>query len=283
MRVWHAGHVRVVVTAIAVVATPLSSQTDYYDTDRNRPVRIEDARGTELGAVKVRLAPVTVEWTGGGVRRWEFDPEIAWGALPRTSLEVGLPIHMEDRPEEGRSARVSGVLISAFHSLNTETRTVPALAMRGDIRIDGEGAREVRPSLTAIATRTYSTARVHANLLVTGGGATGEGDPGASEVPPRWLAGVAIDRAFPLEAFLLTASVHVEDPIGERRAEWVAATGIRYQVNPYIGLDAGIKRRFGLESAWSATLGNAIHLAVPSFLRGSAACCPATSTTGGAR
>ena len=67
---------RVLTTVGALVslggfATRADAQTDYYNTDRGRPVQIEDAYPTERYAFELKLAPVRLERARGGLYRWE--------------------------------------------------------------------------------------------------------------------------------------------------------------------------------------------------------------------
>src|SRR5688500_4458202 len=72
----------VVVAAIGA-SRPASAQTDYYNTDAGRPIRIEDAYATERYAFELQLAPLRLERSRGGVYNWGVEPEIAYGILPR--------------------------------------------------------------------------------------------------------------------------------------------------------------------------------------------------------
>ncbi len=148
---------------LVAAASPLAAQKDYFNLDKNRPVRIEDAYATERYALEVKVAPMRLERERGGIYHWGFDPEIAYGILPRTSVEIGFPFSIIDGGEGGRRSGFSGVEISAFHNLNIETRTLPAMAVRGDIvfpagSLAGDG---IHPSLTGIATRSFPWARFH--------------------------------------------------------------------------------------------------------------------------
>ncbi|HEU0076252.1 MAG TPA: hypothetical protein VFQ76_01310, partial [Longimicrobiaceae bacterium] len=78
--------------ALCALAGPLGAQTDYYNTDKGRPVRVEDALPVERHAFELQLAPLRLERASGGVYSWELAPEIAYGILPRTQLEVGFPL-----------------------------------------------------------------------------------------------------------------------------------------------------------------------------------------------
>jgi hypothetical protein len=85
----------------------------------------------------------------------------------------------------------------------------------------------------------------------------------------RWLAGVAVDRVFPLDAYLLIADVYAQQPLhADDPVEWNAGAGIRYQVNPFLAVDAGIGRRLTGDPAWYFTFGSAYHLGFRALMPG---------------
>jgi hypothetical protein len=254
--------------ALLLAAPAAAAQKDYYNTDKNRPVRIEDAYATERYALEIKVAPLRLERERGGVYNWGFDPEIAYGILPRTSIEVGFPFSIVDGgPDGGRTSGLAGIELSAFHNLNVETRTLPALGLRADVTlpVGSPAADRAYPAVTGIATRTFSWARFHANAQYTFGDAP-EGEAAPHDAS-RWLAGVAVDRSFPLDAYLLIADVFAEQPLhADDPVEWNAGAGIRYQVNPYLAVDAGLGRRLTGDPAWYVTFGSAYHLGVRALM-----------------
>jgi hypothetical protein len=259
------------VAALLLIAAPAAAQKDYYNLDKNRPVRIEDAYATERHALEVKVAPLRLERERGGVYHWGFDPEIAYGILPRTSVEVGFPFAFVDGGEGvGRTSGLSGIEFSLFHNLNIETRTLPALGLRADVMLPvgnlaGDG---VYPALTAIATRSFPWARFHANAQYTFGADPADGDAVPHETS-RWLAGLAVDRVFPLDAYLLIADVYAQQPLhADDPVEWNAGAGIRYQVNPFLAIDAGVGRRLTGDPAWYFTFGSAYHLGFRALMPG---------------
>ena len=99
-----------------------------------------------------------------------LEPEVAVGVLPRTQLEVGLPLTYVDAGPLGRRTGLAGVDVQLFHQLNAET-AIPGLALAANVLLPGGGLGPDRayPSLKAIATRTLSWARFHANAEATFG------------------------------------------------------------------------------------------------------------------
>ena len=265
--------------AVTLLPSVVGAQTDFYNTDRGRPVQIEDAYVTERYAFELKLAPVRLERASGGRYNWGLEPEIALGMFPRTQVEIGLPLAFN---EQGASRRngIAGLDISAMHNFNVETEGVPAFALRADVLAPVGNLAQDRAysSVTALATRTYRRARIHINGQYTFGSApsgtttgatTSVGGPGAIDVG-RWLTGAAIDKAFPLSSTLFTAEFYGRKPLDSSVAvEYTAGTGTRFQVSPTFALDAGFGRRLnGAEKGWYVTFGSAYAFGVRSLFPG---------------
>ena len=272
--------VSTLVLSLALITNPapLAAQTDYYNTDAGRPVQIEDAYATERYAFEVKLAPVRLERLKGGVYNWAVEPELAYGILPRTHIEVELPLAYTDFGGNRSRSGVAGLDLSLFHNLNVETGTLPALALRADVLfpVGALGPDRTYASLKGIATRTYSVARFHVNGQYTFGSRQDEqptqllsvsGSAGGVEVS-RWLAGIAVDKTFPLRAILVTADFFARQPIVEEDAlDYNVGTGIRYQVTPKWAIDGGLGRRMnGPGQGWFATFGTAYAFGLSSFM-----------------
>ncbi len=271
--------------AALLAPTALSAQTDFFNTDGGRPLRVQDANSVEWRALEFQFAPIRVEKHDGNRWRTSLDPELAFGILPRTHLAVGFPIATVGRtttifehdgggpfiePAPGEITGLAGLHLSLFHQLNVET-SIPAFAVRGEVLLPAGplGPDKAYPSITGIMTRTlpqFGPVRVHANATATFGAApeTIRGvpvGPMAEEVP-RWLAGVSVDRAFPLKSSLLAMElVARQGMIDGEAVAWSAGVGGRRQLSPRIVLDAGVGRQFtGHEQHWSFTVGSAIAL-----------------------
>lgn len=265
------GSTAAILVALGGTIRPAGAQTDYYNTDAGRPVRIEDAHPVERYAWELQLAPVRLERGHGGAYHWEIAPELAYGILPGTQLEIGFPLSFVDGG--GEDARgLAGIEIAALHNLNVETRTLPALAVAAGVLlpVGGLAPEGTYASVKGIATRTFPFARVHANGQYTfgqdgnGGGNIRRNVGDAS----RWMAGVAVDHTFPLRSLLLTADVFAEQPLADGAdLAWTAETGFRYQSSPQFNLDLGVGRRFaGGDPAWFVTFGAAHAFALRSLL-----------------
>jgi hypothetical protein len=256
-----------VLIALGAAPAGLAAQTDYYNTDAGRPVRIEDAYPVERYAFEAQVAPLRLERTDAGEYHWEIEPELAYGILPRTHLEVGLPLVFADAGETGDGFGIGGIGLSLLHNLNLETRTLPAFAVAAEavLPVGNSVPDRVYPSVKGNATRTFELARVHLNAQYTFGSAP-DLEESVGDVS-RWMAGVAVDKTFPLRAALLIADVFVEQPLHEEAdLSWTIEAGTRYQLNPFFSLDAGIGRRLtGADRGWFLTFGAARAFAVRSL------------------
>lgn len=254
-------------------AAPAAAQTDYYNLDRGRPLRTEDAIAVERHALEWQMAPVRLSGARGAGSVLAAEPELAWGALPRTQVEVGIPLQ---RWQRGNRVVVgaAGVDVSVLYALNAETMRVPGLAVATHVLIPAGpfGAERTYPTFTAIATRTLPLGRVHVNASWTAGAAPGlRSDAGPAHELARWEGGIAVDRAFPLKAFLLGAELVAREPMGhgaDDGIEWSAATGMRYQVGPRLGLDVGVGRELSSHGEWFITFGSAVSFGLLHRLRG---------------
>lgn len=265
---------------LAAAASRVSAQTDFYNTDAGRPVQIEDAYATERYAFEMKLAPVRLERLRGGAYTWTIEPELAYGIWPRTHIEVGLPLAYSELGANSGRGGIAGLDLSLLHNLNAETRTLPALGLRADILfpVGSLGPDRTYASLKGIATRTFRWSRIHlngqytfgSNMQTTSGNVIIAGSPGAVEVS-RWLAGVAVDKTYPLSATLVTADFYVRQPILDVvGVDYNLGAGIRHQVSPKWAIDGGIGRRLnGQDQGWFATFGTAYAFAVPSLMPGS--------------
>ena len=261
----------IIAMSVAVLAAPANGQTDYYNTDRGRPVLIEDAYPVERYAFELQAAPLRLERHRGGIYQWGLEPEIAHGILPRTQVEAGVPLVLVDRGS-GREFGMAGIGLSALHNLNVETEGLPAFGVGADVVLPVGSFAPERPyvSATGIATRTYSFARFHVNGRYTFGAEPGSAAEAGAEELSRWLAGVAVDRTFPLRSMLVTAEVYARQPISSGEdLEWNAAAGLRYQWSPRLALDAGLGRTLtGHQKTWFVTFGTSYAFAVRSLMTG---------------
>lgn len=247
--------------ALVVSASGAAAQTDYYNLDRGRPLRVEDAQPIERHAFEWQLAPVRVSGARGAGSTLEVEPELAWGVWPRTQLELGVPL-AQLRKGGARVIGGGGIDVGVLHALNTETTSLPALALsaRALFPAGPFGPSRAVPTITALATRTYSAGRLHLNASATPG--RYDAADGVDEAA-RWAVGLAADHAFVFRSLLVGADLVVRRPlVGDERPEWSAATGVRYQVGPRLGIDAGVGRGLSNDDDWFVTFGSALSLSL---------------------
>ena len=247
--------------ALTMPASEVGAQTDYYNLDRGRPLRVEDALPIERHAVEWQLAPVRLSGARGAGSTLDLEPELAWGLWPRTQLEVGVPL-ARLRREGGSTVGGAGVDVAVLHALNTETTSLPALAIsaRALLPAGPFGPSRPIPTITALATRTFSAGRLHLNASASPGQyrPSDRVDEGA-----RWEVGVAADHSFVFQALLVGADLVVRRPlVGDDAPEWSMATGVRYQVGPRLGIDAGVGRGLSPGDEWFVTFGSALSLSL---------------------
>ncbi len=250
---------------VVTVTRPVRAQTDFMNTDRGRPLTIEDAIAMERWSMELNVAPLRLERSAGGAYHWGLEPGLTLGLLPRTEFEIGFPIAMLDAAG-ARLTALAGIDVGVLHQLNTESEALPAMALRLSALLPagGLGPDRVYTGLTALATRSFDAGvRLHANVLYTAGdapgAAAGVAGPGARELA-RWQAGVALDKTWPLSSTLVGVEATLREPLAQvGRREWSVGLGTRFQIDPRWLMDVGVGRRGGAgEEAWYATVGGAV-------------------------
>ena len=121
----------------ALLARTAASQTEYYNLDANRPVRVEDAVPTERRALDVEFAPLRFESFVGGTRRLRTDPTISYGIASLTEIELRVPILFVEPANTAEPAVIgfTNISIGATRALTTETTWVPALALAAEMLV----------------------------------------------------------------------------------------------------------------------------------------------------
>lgn len=257
---------------LLLAAAPLAAQTDYFNTDGGRPLTIEDAYPTERYAFELQLAPLKLERGRGGVYTWTVEPEIAYGILPRTHIEVGLPMSYSDA--RSKKAGIDGLEVSVLHNLNVET-SLPAFALAAGVLlpVGAHAPEEALVSAKAIATKSFRVARFHVNGEFWLNGSDDllpiEGDA-PSHQPLSWRTGLAVDKAYPLRSLLIGGEVFAaKSNASGANVEWNAAAGMRRQLSPAFNMDFGVGRQLsGDDRTWFLTLGLSRMFAVRGLLPG---------------
>ena len=252
-----------VIVALILSAEPVAAQTDYYNTDTGRPLQIEDAYPLERRAFEIQAAPLRLERARGGLYQWGIEPELAFGVLPRTQIELGAPLAFIDGGPGAQRSGLAGLDLSALHNLNVET-AIPALAIGASVLlpVGSLGPDEAYASVKGLMTRTFTWARFHVNGEYTFGS---ERQSVGTVALARWTAGIAVDRTFPLRSLLIGGEVFAQQPFeATEDIEWNAGAGLRYQLSPRLALDGGVGRRLtGEERTWYLTFGAAYAFGLP--------------------
>lgn len=259
--------------SVAALTTPAiaAAQTDYFNTDAGRPIRVEDAYAIERRAFELQVAPLRLERARGGAYRWGVEPELAIGLLPRMQVEFGFPI-VHSEGGRNRSTALGGIEMSALYNLNVETR-LPAFAIVGDVvlPVGSASPAEAIPSLKAVATKTWPLLRIHVNAQRTFADEAATSRPARVGTAPahaefsQWMTGIAIDKTMPLRSMLVTGEVVISAPMERDEPRRVdVASGLRYQLSPRVAFDAGGGYRLrGEEPGWFVTTGAAIAIGFP--------------------
>jgi hypothetical protein len=194
---------RSVYIVLLLIARSLPAQTGYYNLDAGRPTRVEDAIPTELREIELQFLPVRAERVGDGTERIRFEPKIAYGAFSRTEIEVRAPIMDLRANSSPETIGLASIGVGALHALNTETSTLPALALAGEMVFPaGSLSAPIGSySLKALATKTLPFARLHLNVgggtwsarLQSASGSTGTLCGNAPGVPPCLIPDVPCD------------------------------------------------------------------------------------------
>jgi hypothetical protein len=239
----------IAVGAILALAAPASAQTDFYNLDKERPLRVEDAYATKRYAFEAQLSPFTLAQQRDG--RLQYTPviELKYGLLPGMEVSAGTNFAAT---RGGVEPAVAGneLEFSGLVNLTVETPTMPALALRltGHVPI-GSGDHGSYLEVRGIGTRSlFGPVRAHVN----GAGIVG------GDAPERWWAGLALDYVLPFQHTLLLAETYVATPpSGSRLVQSTA--GVRYQISPTLALDGGVGRSWTGERSqaqdWFMTLG----------------------------
>ena len=150
--------------ACVVVGLPAFAQSEYRNTDSGRPLRIEDAESIEFRALEFQFAPFRLERPRAGIDRWQFEPRLSYGILPRTELELRAPIVYREPGAYSRGG-LAGLGVGMQRNFNDETPSLPSFALSGEYVIPAGGA-STNPGnwvIRGAATRTFTPGRLHFN------------------------------------------------------------------------------------------------------------------------
>lgn len=265
-----------VATALLAMSLPgaVASQTDFYNLDKDRPLRVEDAYASKRYAFELKGSPLTLSQDRDRTLRYRPELELKYGLLPGLDVSAGAKLGA-DRPAMGGTRRADTELeLSSLLNLTVETRWLPALGVRVTGHVPLEGDHGTTVELKGMATRTLGgPIRAHLN------GAWVLGDDPAEE----WWAGLALDYVLPFHHTLLLAETYIAaaaapdwgpegtvmaDPRSDTRVH--STVGVRYQASPTLAVDAGVGRSWTGSPGpdWKITLGLTYEFAVRALMPG---------------
>lgn len=276
----------IIAAALMAAASPgtAQAQTDFYNLDKDRPLRIEDAYATKRYAFELKMSPLTLSQIRDGTVRYRPALELKHGVLPGLDVSAGVKLGVERSRTSGTERSDTELELSSLLNLTTETRWLPALGLRltGHLPVEGDEPRSLE--LRGLATRSIGgPVRAHVN-----GGWTFGGEP-----LERWWAGLALDYVLPFHHTLLLAETYLaEAPGGEvagiqSAGQRVHSTaGFRHQLSPTLALDAGVGASWTGAAGpdWLLTAGLTYEFGVRSLMPGTppraTAAPPAPTTLG---
>jgi hypothetical protein len=238
----------VLVLAGALCApAPVDGQTDFYNLDKDRPLRVEDAYATKRHAFEFQASPFTLSQDRAGVLRFQPSMELKHGLLPGLEASVGMGM---DRIRDGSdtSTSLGEVELSALLNLWVEGPDLPAAAIRVTGHLPTGSDHAATLEVRGILTRSLvGPVRGHLNGAAIGGGGRDE----------SWWAGAALDYVLPFHHTLLLLEWWLASPPDEGRRRLHSSAGLRFQLSPTLALDGGMGRSWtgDVRQDWTLTLG----------------------------
>lgn len=227
-----------ILTLILGAAMPAFGQADYRNLDPGRPIVIEDAQPIEFRAFEFQFGIPRYSRNSDGGSELSFEPELKWGFAKDWQAGVGGEYAVVREGETSGSFR--DTQLHLFYNLNQEDRALPAIAFRPELTLGtGElGSDHPHGGLKVIVSKTIGLNRIHLNGSYTFGPKELPGRGG--DRVNRNLYGIAYERTFPTEFFVVVADLYSVAPIDGRRREIIYDLGARVQLTPTWVVDAGL-------------------------------------------
>lgn len=262
----HAHRIAASVLALIIAGTRAApAQIDYRNLDDGRPVRSEDAYPIERYAFEL-LIPYEYENARGGEQVHAVVPELSYGIAANTQLGLELPLAVRRRAGDSDWG-LAGPRLFVLHNLNTESRSLPAFAVRADVALPFGSLAGNDPRLTfkGIATRSWGLTRLHLNAAITPGSG---GSRPEVDAEPRWMISLAADRTLLRQSLLLVGELHLAEAGAGSPTGLTASLGLRYQLTPTLVLDGGLSRRLTSDAGpdLGLTLGLSHAFALPGLM-----------------
>jgi hypothetical protein len=138
-------------------------QASYRNLDAGFPVRVEDATVTERYALDLDLLNFRYDELSDLRTRFQYEPRISYGILPRTEAWLRFPVFYRERNALPRGG-VAGIGFGAMHQLNLESEHLPSVALASEFfRPTGPNALPASYSFRTTVTRSFPAFRLHLN------------------------------------------------------------------------------------------------------------------------
>jgi len=231
---------------LGLVPAPALAQTDFYNLDKGRPLRVEDAYSTKRWAFEVKASPLTLSQQRSGELLFQPSLELKHGLFPGVEVSVGTGFDVARHGADSDTG-LADFELSALANLWVEGEHLPAAAIRVTSHLPTRSGHGADLEVKGIVTRSlHGPVRAHLNGAVTLG----------SDRAEDWWVGAALDWVLPFQHTLLLAETWISTPPqGDRRLH--SSAGARFQVNPSWVLDAGLGRSWsGVgRQDWGLTMG----------------------------
>ncbi len=245
--------VLVIISMLLWLGAQPSWALDHDNLDKNRPLQIEDAYPIAKGEIALEGGARFSDRRQGRTH-FAFQPQLLYGVIYNTQLEIGGDLLTEPTSING-SEKSGDLRAGVLYNFNTETLTMPALAVKLEIELPtGVRSKGVDGTIAGIVTRSFGRWRTHLNVEYTVvGSAQGSERNGLY----RLLAGVSYPLGYPsMFRDTLIADVFTRQSVlsGERNPTGIEV-GLRHQLSSRIVLDGGIGTEFAGPSDRSAVFG----------------------------
>lgn len=233
----------IVCVLVMPVLSPLSVfALDHDNLDPNRPLQVEDAYPIPEGEIALESG-VRVNDRREGRTRFAFQPQILYGVSRNTQIEIQSDLFTESATVVGPN-RSGDLRLGVLYNFNTETLTLPALAMSLELDVPtGVQSKGVDTKVTGILTRSVGRLRFHIN-----GGYTVLGSPQYQERSGmyRFVAAASYPIGYPYrfrETLIIDIYTRQSDLLGQSNHTGIEV-GLRHQLSSRIVLDGGLGTEF---------------------------------------
>ena len=230
---------RVLAAALLGLVARTAAAQFLSDLEPDRPVSVEDAR-----PISYRALSGSADWTytlrKGSLNDYGPGFSLLYGAA--RGLETGASIRYVTRPERNAERGIASgdLLLHALYQVAEETAGRPEIAVRAAVRLPtGLASKGTDIQLTALATRTFDSFRLHVNLRYTRLGATN-----SEEHNDRFEGIVGADCPMPgrrglTDTLLIADAVVRSNPVIGGPTVFQIEGGLRHRIGPQTFFFAG--------------------------------------------